>query len=388
MAVTASMDAARPVPLDVLAGVTRNGGMPASGRGRSGPPENDTTMPWRQPERFGVSFAGELSDGLEGYARTSERDGAIKEELARSTTPRPTAPHAILARHWKGRNSREEVMLELYHANISISAASAIARLLWGENTGVATVATGRDQAVGAIRTWLQREITEPQVYVYFQSITVKQKVRAETLVTRLIAVIGVNSIGMREGLAAVVVPSEETGWGALLAELKRRGLRGTKLFVGENEPTLAAAVMRYFPAAQYQGCLEELEAAALAKVPVSQVHFLMGAFAGLRELADESQARRQIGALGRRLREQHLVEAANLVEQCADFQFSYLGFPFGHHGRLRDIEPLQSILRDFREHIRLIGPLLESEVLVFMLATRMRYAARHMWSQRRYMQF
>ncbi len=325
---------------------------------------------------------------LTDQVRSPAQDAAIEAELARGKTPRLAAAHAILFRHWKGRNSPEEVMLELYYAPISVAAADKVARLLWGDRAGAALVADCQQEAVLQIKTWLERKIAEPQVYVFLQSIGVRQKVDGGTRVTNLLAAVGVNPAGIREGLG--VAEGDPTGdiWDRLLADLKRRGLAGTRLFIGDNEPAAQAAIARHFPDAGYQGCLERMERGALAKVPVSQVHSLMGVFEGLRAATDEVAARAQLAALGVRLRKDRLVEASALIEQCASFQFSYLRFPAKHWGRLRDTEPLKGVLRDFREHIRLIGPLVNIEVLVLMVATRMRYAAKHFWSQRRYINF
>lgn len=334
--------------------------------------------PWAPLEK--IAFAGS--------SRSAAQDAAIAAELARGKTPRLTAPHAILARHWKERNSPEEAMLELYHAPISVAAVDEIARLLWGDRAGAARVAECRQEATLQIKAWLGRRMTEPQVYVFFQTVVVKQKIEGEPRVTHLIAAVGVNRAGIREGLAVAEGDPAGDVWDRLLAELARRGLSGTGLFIGDNHAAAAAAVARHFPAARYQGCPEQLEREVLAQVPVSQVHSLTGAFEELRGCADETLARQQLAAIAARLRRDRLVEASALVEQCAAFQFSYLQFPTRHWGRLRDTEPLKSVLRDFREHIRLIGPLVDNEVLMLMVATRMRYAAKHFWAQRRYINF
>jgi transposase-like protein len=363
--------AARPAPLTLRATMARFEG-PAAG----------------QAGKLEILGGEGASSGFTRYVRSPAQDTAIAAELARGKSRRLPAPHAILLRHWKGRNSPEEAMLELYHAAISVGAADDVARLLWGERAGVALVGECRQEITRQIQTWLQRKIAEPQVYVFFQTITLKQKVDGESRVTNLVAAVGVNRAGLREGLAVAEGDPAGDIWDRLLVGLKQRGLRETGLFVGANDPAAHAAVARHFPAARYQGCLEQLEREVLGRAPVSQVHSIMSVFEGLGEPVDEASARQRLATLAVRLRQDRLVEASALIEQCAAFQFSYLQFPVRHWGRLRDTEPLKSVLRDFREHIRLIGPLVDPAVLVLMVAARMRYAAQHFWSQRRYINF
>jgi transposase-like protein len=370
--------AARAIPLTVLAGSSR---FEAAPKDRPPAVRVVAETPWASSAPFPPG-------GAAGTAWSPAQDAAIAAELAGAKTRRLAAPHAILFRHWKKRNSFEEAVLELYHASISVAAAERVARLLWGERGGLGLVAGCRPEISRRIAAWLERKIPEPQVYVFFQPIALKQKIAGESRVTHLVAAVGINGAGLREGLAVAAGGAAAEVWDRLLEGLKARGLHGTRLFVGDNELAAPAAVARHFPEARYQGCLEQLERDVLGRVPVSQVHSLMGGFERLRESVDETQAGAQLLALGARLRQDRLVEAATLVAQCAGFQFSYLRFPPRHRGRLRDTEPLKSVLRDFREHLRLIGPVADPEILALMVATRMRHAAEQSWSQRRYINF
>lgn len=323
-----------------------------------------------------------------GYARSPAQDAAIEAELAGSKARRLTAAAAILSRHWKQKNSVEEAMLELYHASISAAKADEVARLLWGGEAGIALVSECCEEISRRIRGWLQRKIAEPQVYVFFQLVAVKQKLNGETRTAQLVAAIGVNRSGIRQGLAVMDATAADGLWERLVLDLKQRGLRETALFVGGNHPAASAAVTRHFPKARYQGSLPQLQRAALSLVPVSEVHSLMLAFDRLAQHTSEPSALAEAAALVARLRLSGQGEAATLLEQCAAFQFSYLRFPSRHWGRLHDIEPLKNVLSEFRDHIRVIGPVSSDDALLLMVAASLRQASRLAWARRRFIHF
>ena len=347
---------------------------------------------WATLEEENRQLDGSTIDGTDGgrknfvgWNRSPAQDALIEAALVDPMARRQAPALAILSRHWKQRNSLEEAMLELYHANISAAKVDQVARLLWGAGAGVAVVSDGSARVSACIREWLQREITEPQVYVYFQTVGVKQKVNAESRTSQLVAAIGINRAGIRQGLAVVDANAPDGLWDRLLAELKHRHLRGVALFVGGNDPAAHAAVARHFPGARYQGCLLHLQRDAQAKAPVSEVHALMMAFDRLRQHTTESEALAEMAALVTRLRKNKLAETAALLEQCAAFQFNYLRFPTAHWSRLHDIEPLKNVLSEFREHIRIIGLVSSDETLALMVAARMRQVSRLLWARRRY---
>ncbi|HWA24471.1 MAG TPA: transposase [Lacunisphaera sp.] len=320
------------------------------------------------------------------YAPATPREEIVDLPLpvSKGRTFAPTT--AILRRHGQGKSSLEEAMLELYHANISVAGAEDVARQLWGEATGLAAVCECSRDTTGRIQAWLQRELAEPQVYVFFQSIEVKQKIRGESRSTRLAAVVGVSRHGTRQVLSVMAEPDPVDGlWDRLIRDLKRRGLRGVELFIGENDPAARAAVAACYPAASYQGCLLQFEREVGAKVRPNQIFGLRQEFDKLRASATEAKALKAAKALAAGLRKAEAHDAADMLERSMKFQYTYLNFPEGHHARLYDVEPLRRVLREFRETNRLIGPVTDDNALILMLAARLRHTARQSWARRRY---
>jgi putative transposase len=309
-------------------------------------------------------------------------ESAFKEERLATSKTRTCAPvTAILRRHLQKKSSLEETILELYHGNISVSKADEIARLLWGDQATAALISEYAQKITHRIQPWLQREIRAPQLYIFLQSMAVKQKIGSEKRITTLFAAIGVCGKGTREVLAVTsAAAGEEDPWGWLIADLKRRGLRGPQLFVGENDPAANAAVSSHFPKARYQGSLAQLERDVLRKLPVSDMHSVTSAFEIIQAGSTRQTATAEIAALVNKLRRAGKREAADLLEEAAPIQFSYYHFPKSHWARLRDNGPLRQVLREFREWIRLSGPVSDDNALILMVAARLRSASRHSW--------
>lgn len=265
-------------------------------------------------------------------------------------------------------------MLELYHGNLSVAGAHEVTRQLWEEKISFSLIWESNQKIATSIQAWLHRKITEPQLYVFFHAIDVKQKIHGENQSTRLIAALGVNKKGIRQILAVMSGRESDAGlWKRFFADLARRGLRGTKLFIGENDGAARAAVATCFPAALYQGCLLQLEREVTAKVRPNLVFDLQKGFKELRASDTTEEALQMAEVLAVKIRNGQDREAAELLDESIGFQFNYLHFPEVHRSRLRTTEPLRRILREFRETIRLIGPVQDDSALTSMLAARLR---------------
>ena len=220
-----------------------------------------------------------------------------------------------------------------------------------------------------------------PQLYVFLQSMAVKQKIGSEKRVTTLFAAIGVCAQGRREVLSVMSsTEGEEKPWDRLIVDLKKRGLRGTLLFVGENDSSSSAAAASHFPKARYQGSLAQLERDVLRKLPVSDLYSVANAFELIQDCSTRKTAAAEIEELANKLRRAGKRDVAELLENAAPIQFNYHHFPKSHWVRFRDNGPLRQVLREFREWIRISGPVSDDGALVLMVATRLRYASRHSW--------
>ena len=324
-------------------------------------------------------------DGLAGYPASPLKHPLSGARMTLSKSRSIVPSTAILQRHAQHKSSLEEVMLELYHGNISVAQADEMAGRLWGPDASVALISEHTPRITKRIQSWLRREIAEPQVYVFLHTQDVKQKIGGEKRITSLFAAIGIRRDGIREILGVMAGAANEV-WPGLMVNLKQRGLHGTKLFIGENDLAAHAAVRTHYPSALYQGNLIRLERDVLLRVGPAEMLPVMAAFEVMRASTTPKQAAAELAAMTARLARCGAPDAANTLSNAAAFQFNYYHFPESHWPRLHDSEPMRKILREFREWIRVIGPVPDDRVLALMAAARLRSTARLVWARRRYL--
>ena len=81
-------------------------------------------------------------------------------------------------------------------------------------------------------------------------------------------------------------------------------------------------------------------------------------------------------------LQKMNLPEAAALLRQRGRLTFGYYSFPPAHWRRLSTTEPLNKVLREFRERLRAIGSISEDNAAALMASARLRYVARTAWGR------
>lgn len=290
------------------------------------------------------------------------------------------AAGAILQRYDQGRSGLEEVVLELFHGGISPAHAEIAARRLFGPPAGLAELAARAHDLRRGITAWLERPLACAQTCVFLQSVTITRKSAQGLLETEVQAAVGVDARG---GLGVLGIASSTSGsWDGLLGGLRRRGLPDVELFVGDSGTGVGSAVRKHFPRARYQVCLARLEELMLYKVPAAQVHIVVDAFAALHAAPGVGEARAVIAALHPKLHEGDA--AAALLAEAGDHLFTHLAYPAAQRSHLSDAGFLKKTLGHLRTRIRLLGPGLDDEALVLLLAARLR----QIWSAETHRRF
>lgn len=288
----------------------------------------------------------------------------------------------IVRSYYNRKSSSDETMLQLYHGNISLGKAEEIAALLWGAKVGLATLARSAKGISRRINAWLQRELSVPQIYVFLQSIEIIQKTRNACKQSTIAAAVGVDRKGSRH-LLALSCTAESAGdlWERLLSDLKNRGLHGTELFVGETDPALRRAANAHFPEVFVQSCLLDFKQEVQRRAEAPQIGFVWQAFKKIKSSSRQQEAIQTTEELRGVLRREHREEAAEIFQNWNASQFSYLHFPKPHWNRLRDVGSFKQVLREFRETIRVIGPITDDHALTLMAAAKFRSVEREKWA-------
>ena len=190
-----------------------------------------TAEPSRTAGRLEVSgFGGQTLDSKEVDAQPRVLPG-------RSTV---SPAMAIIHAHRQRRTGLEETMFALYYGSLSLFRAEETARALWGEGLNGAVISTCAGEVAGRIDIWLKRPLTARYDFVFLDTIVVRQRLKEGARETALHYAVGVDAAGVREVLGVCGGDAaDESVRREFLRDLRRRGLKEVRLFVGGMDELL-----------------------------------------------------------------------------------------------------------------------------------------------------
>lgn len=151
---------------------------------------------------------------------------------------------------------REEALIEMYLAGVSVRRVEDISEALWGSRVSASTISDLNQKAYVHIEEWRNRKLSGKYPYVYVDGIYLKRNWGGEFENVSILVAIGVDEDGYREIIGAAEGMKEDAeSWKSFLAWLKERGLDGVKLIVGDKCLGMCNAATEVFPEAKYQRC-------------------------------------------------------------------------------------------------------------------------------------
>ena len=140
---------------------------------------------------------------------------------------------AIIERYRRREASIEESLIEMYLAGVSVRRLEDITESLWGTRVSPGTISNLNKKVYKHIEAWRNRPIPGDFPYVYLDGIVLKRSWAGEITNVSVLVAIGVNDQGFREVLGVAEGAREDkAGWSSFLQYLKKRGLKGVRLFI------------------------------------------------------------------------------------------------------------------------------------------------------------
>ena len=184
---------------------------------------------------------------------------------------------AIIERYRRRESSVEEALIEMYLAGVSVRRVEDITEALWGTKVSAGTVSHLNRKVYGHIEAWRNRPLQGKYPYVYVDGIYLKRNWGGTYENVAILIAMAVNEDGYREVIGASEgMKEDKASWQEFLKRLRKRGLTGTQLFIGDK-------------------CLGLLEAVNdLPRRPVPALHgsFLQKRFFGYAQVKDEGSGR------------------------------------------------------------------------------------------------
>jgi len=227
-------------------------------------------------------------------------------------------------------------------------------------------------------KDWQVRDLTGKR-YVYWWADGIYFNVRLTDDRPCVLVLMGSLEDGTKE-LIAVVAGQRESklSWQALLADLKRRGLRfPAKLAVADGGLGFWAALPEEFPSVLEQRCWVHKTANVLDKIPKSlqagakdQLHQMYLSPTRAQGLEEYERFLKLYGA--------KYAKACDCLRQDKEVLFRFYDFPAEHWGHLRTTNPIESTFATIRHRTRQTkgcGSVAATLAMVFQLA---RVAEKH----------
>ena len=294
---------------------------------------------------------------------------------------------AIIERYKRRESSVEEALMEMYLAGVSVRRVEDITEALWGMKVNAGTVSDLNRKMYKRIDKWRNRPIEGQHPYVCMDGICLKRSWAGEVRNVSVLVAVGVGSDGYRDILGIVEGTKEDKqGWSSFLRSLKKRGLKGVKLFVSDKCLGLVESLGEFYPQAKWQRCAVHFYRNVFSVVPRGKMKEVAAMLKAIHAQEDLAEAKKKAKAVAQKLEKMKLRKAAGRVSDGAEETMSYYHFPREHWRSLRTNNPLERVMREIRRRSRVVGCFPDGNSAVMLAAARLRHIAGTKWGTRRYM--
>lgn len=150
----------------------------------------------------------------------------------------------------------EEDLIEMHLAGASVRRVEDITEALWGTKVSPATISNLNKKAYEHIENWRTRPLSGEYPYVYVDGVYLKRGWGGDIQNISILVAIGVSNEGCREITgAAEGMKEDKTSRRSFFVWLKKRGLTGVRLIIGDKNLGILETIPEVFPGARYQQC-------------------------------------------------------------------------------------------------------------------------------------
>ena len=257
---------------------------------------------------------------------------------------------AIIERYKRRESSVEEALIEMYLAGVSVRRVEDITEALWGTRVSPGTVSNLNKKVYERIEKWLNAPIEGEYPYIYLDGIWLKRCWAGEVKNVSVLVAIGVDQDGYRHVLGVQEGAKEDKeSWTGFLRHLKKRGLKGVRLFVSDKCLGLVESLADFYPTAKWQRCVVHFYRNVFTAVPKGRVKEVAAMLKAIHAQEDRQAAEEKITSVVKKLKCMKLTNAAKIVEEGAKETLSYYDFPSQHWRSLRTNNPLERLMREIR---------------------------------------
>ena len=289
---------------------------------------------------------------------------------------------AIIERYRRRESSVEEALIEMYLAGVSVRRVEDITEALWGSKVSASTISELNKKAYVNIEAWRNRPLQGGKYpYVYVDGIYLKRNWGGEYENVAVLVAIAVNEDGYREVLgAAEGMKEDKASWVSFFQWLRKRGLSGVKLIVGDKCLGMLEAVGEVFPEAKYQRCVVHFYRNIFSVVPKSKIKNVAKMLKAIHAQESKKASRQKAAAVVAELKSMKLPEAAKKVEAGIEETLTYCDFPSEHWTKIRTNNVIERLNREIRRRTRVVGAFPDGNSALMLVCARLRHVAGSQW--------
>jgi transposase-like protein len=294
---------------------------------------------------------------------------------------------AIIERYRRRDISIEEAIVQMYLAGVSVRRVEDITEALWGTRVSSGTVSNLNKKVYKHIERWRSQPLEGDFAYVYLDGIVLKRSWGGEVKNVSVLAAIGVDSDGFRRILGVSEGHKEDkSGWLGFLKELKKRGLKGVRLFISDACLGLIESLAEVYPDADWQRCAVHFYRNVFSHVPSGKVREVAAMLKAIHAQESREAAENKARDVVEKLKAMKLKVAAELVENSIHETLTYYAYPPQHWLKLKTNNPMERLLKEARRRTKVVGAFPDGHSALMLVAARLRHVSATSWGTRKYM--
>lgn len=294
---------------------------------------------------------------------------------------------AIIERYRRRDISIEEAIVQMYLAGVSVRRVEDITEALWGTRVSSGTVSNLNKKVYKHIERWRNQKLEGDFAYVYLDGIVLKRSWGGEVKNVSVLAAIGVDGDGYRRILGVSEGHKEDkAGWLGFLKELKRRGLKGVRLFISDACLGLVESLAEVYPDADWQRCAVHFYRNVFSHVPRTKVREVAAMLKAIHAQESREAAESKAKDVVEKLKDMKLQAAAELVEKSIHETLAYYAYPPQHWLKIKTNNPMERLLKEARRRTKVVGAFPDGNSALMLVAARLRHVSSTSWGTRKYM--
>jgi transposase-like protein len=178
----------------------------------------------------------------------------------------------------------------------------------------------------------------------------------------------------------------DKASWMEFMKSLKKRGVNGVRLIIGDKCIGLEEAAAEVFPKAKFQRCMVHFYRNVFSATPRRLVKEVARMLKAIHAQESKESARQKAGQVAKALRKMKLDKAAKTLENGIEETLTYMDFPYEHWTKIRTNNTIERLNREIKRRTKVVGTFPDGDSALMLVCARLRHVAGTQWGSKRYM--